>query len=132
MDVDLPIHINFDLSSKKWRENKCKIHNSHIDTFWKYYDNRHKKYITRPMTYIAHTPRCSRINPETGQKCHNKSYFTKQQRASAELSIYIEMMDVDVLDGIYCWLHKKYEVADTLVYKEATRSAKLNASKLIL
>jgi hypothetical protein len=61
------------------------------------------------MEYPAHAPRCSHLDPKTGEKCNRKSYFTKRQKECEELGKLIQMMDVDVLDGIYCWLHKKHE-----------------------
>ena len=108
--MDLPVDINFDLASQKWRANKFRQRGSQS---WRYYDNRHKQYLTRPMEYPAHTPRCSHINNKTGRKCGKKSYFTRRQRENEELGELIQNMDVDVLDGIYCWLHKKYEKQDS-------------------
>jgi hypothetical protein len=120
--MDLSVDINFDLASQKWRANKFRPRGSQS---WRYYDNRHKQYLTRPMKYLAHTPRCSHINDETGQKCGKKSYFTRQQRESEELGVLIQNMDVDVLDGIYCWLHKKYEKKDTEYQDSKHKSSKL-------
>ena len=92
---NLDVNIDFDLAQKEWRKNKYLNHGTQI---WRYYDNRHRYYKTSHVTYPAHTARCGYINPETGKKCTEKSYLKNVK--------YVKY-DVDVLDGIFCWYHKR-------------------------
>lgn len=48
--------INFYLAFQKWWANKYRPCGSQS---WRYYDNCHKQYLTRPMEYPLHTPRCT-------------------------------------------------------------------------
>lgn len=102
--VDLPVIIDFTKASLLWRANKYRPANSQS---WKYYDGRHLDYKTPQKCFPAHSPRCGYVNPATAKKCNHKSYFNKTHKNELTQSGMIN--DVDVLDGTYCWFHKKIE-----------------------
>lgn len=105
MSNPLAVDIDFDYASQQWKANKIRQTNG----TYRYIDNRHKLYLTRPQCTLSHKPRCGWLDPTTGKKCAHVSYFTEADKG--KYWALISKMDVDVLDGIYCWVHKKSETS---------------------
>jgi hypothetical protein len=105
MSNSLAVDIDFDSASQQWKANKIRQTNG----TYRYIDNRHKLYLTRPQCILSHKPRCGWLDPTTGKKCTHVSYFTKIDKA--RLGTMFDTMDVDSLDGVYCWVHKKSETS---------------------
>jgi len=114
-NLELAVNIDFANASTAWRANKYRLANSNS---WRYYDKRHLGYRTPPISYPAHKPRCGYIIPGTNTKCHHTSYFTKTHKNELIVSGLIN--DVDYLDGLFCWQHKKYEATSQIQSSEIT------------